>query len=214
MKARIPQLTTVAGTLVLLLGSVSCGNLVRQGRSPSFLVIDALNGASGASTTEFGGTLESDVLTLVNATDTNGDQIKVPTVYEDPGQVTLRILLKDPGSAGAPSTPSAFNSVKIERYHVSYRRSDGRNTAGVDVPYAFDGAFTATVTSSPVQLSFILVRIQAKIEAPLKALAGAGGRLAISTIADVTFYGHDLSGNEVQETGSISVNFADWGDPS
>jgi len=36
----------------------------------------------------------------------------------------------------------------------------------------------------------------------------------ISTIAHVTFYGKDQNGNEVSVTGSISVNFADWGDPS
>jgi len=83
----------------------------------------------------------------------------------------------------------------------------------VDVPYPFDGAVTGTITNTPVQLSFILVRIQAKLEAPLKALAGGGGSVAISTIADVTFYGQDLAGNEVECVGTLSVNFADWGDP-
>jgi hypothetical protein len=29
----------------------------------------------------------------------------------------------------------------------------------------------------------------------------------------VTFYGTDQAGNEVQATGSISVNFSDWADP-
>jgi hypothetical protein len=42
---------------------------------------------------------------------------------------------------------------------------------------------------------------------------GQGGAFAISTIADVTFYGTDQTGNDVSVTGSISVNFADWGDP-
>jgi hypothetical protein len=36
----------------------------------------------------------------------------------------------------------------------------------------------------------------------------------ISTIADVTFYGKDETGTDVSVTGSISVNFADWADPS
>ena len=35
----------------------------------------------------------------------------------------------------------------------------------------------------------------------------------ISTIAEVTFYGHDQTGREVQVQGLTSVNFADWGDP-
>jgi hypothetical protein len=58
------------------------------------------------------------------------------------------------------------------------------------------------------------VRAQAKLEAPLKALRNGGGAIAISTIADVTFYGTDQNGNTVSVTGSISVNFADWGDPA
>ena len=60
---------------------------------------------------------------------------------------------------------------------------------------------------------FALVRAQAKVEAPLKSLAAGGGSALISTIADVTFYGKDQTGNDVTVTGSISVNFADWGDP-
>jgi hypothetical protein len=59
----------------------------------------------------------------------------------------------------------------------------------------------------------VLVRAQAKLEAPLKALAGGGGSIIISTIAQVTFYGRDQAGNDVSVTGQISVNFADWGDP-
>jgi hypothetical protein len=52
------------------------------------------------------------------------------------------------------------------------------------------------------------------MEAPLLALRNLGGRLEIETIADVTFYGRDLAGNDVQATGSITVNFADFADPS
>ena len=55
--------------------------------------------------------------------------------------------------------------------------------------------------------------MQAKAEPPLKSLQGQGGANVISTIADVTFYGKDQTGNDVAVKGSISVNFADWGDP-
>ena len=60
---------------------------------------------------------------------------------------------------------------------------------------------------------FTLVRVQAKQEAPLKALVGNGGAIAISTIAEVTFYGTDQAGRPVSVTGQISVDFNDWGDP-
>jgi hypothetical protein len=93
-------------------------------------------------------------------------------------------------------------------------RADGRNTPGVDVPYPFDGAATVTVPpDGTAELNFTLVRIQAKLEAPLAALQGMGGAIAISTIANVTFYGRDQVGNEISATGSIGVTFADWADP-
>ena len=81
------------------------------------------------------------------------------------------------------------------------------------MPYAFDGAATTTITDRAATMVFVLVRIQAKLEAPLKNLREGGGALAISTIADITFYGRDQAGNDVAATGSISVNFADWADP-
>jgi hypothetical protein len=84
----------------------------------------------------------------------------------------------------------------------------------VDVPFPFDGAITATITHATSSINFTLVRVQAKIEAPLAALARQGGAIAISTIAEITFYGQDLAGNDFQATGSISVNFADWADPT
>ena len=59
---------------------------------------------------------------------------------------------------------------------------------------------------------FEIVRIQAKSEAPLAALAR--NFVSISTIAEVTFYGRDQTGREVSVTGNISVNFANFGDPN
>ena len=44
-----------------------------------------------------------------------------------------------------PNGPTSNNAITVNRYRVTYRRSDGRNTPGVDVPYAFDGAVTFTV---------------------------------------------------------------------
>jgi hypothetical protein len=213
MNGRHQQLAAALGVTAILIGSASCGDVARQGKGPSFLVIDSLTGASGAKPGEFGGTLASDVLTMVKKTIGGVEQL-VPTVFEDLGHVELRILLKDPGAPGADAAPSALNAITVTRYHVSFRRSDGRNVQGVDVPYAFDGAITGTVSTSPAEMNFTIVRFQAKEEPPLKILTGNGGRIGISTIADVTFYGRDQAGNEVSQTGSISINFSDWGDPS
>jgi hypothetical protein len=177
------------------------------------LEIDTLQAASGAKPGTLGAFLNSDVITLVKVT-IGGVEQQVPTTFNDVGSVQMHVVLKDPGTLGTPTIPSTINSVTITRYHVEFVRSDGRNTQGIDVPYAFDGATTGTISATPTSLGFELVRHEAKDEAPLKALAGAGGRIEISTIANVTFYGTDLAGNEVQVTGSLSVDFADFGDPT
>jgi hypothetical protein len=197
----------------ILLGSASCGKVSTTGRSPSFLVIDSLTATSGAKPGTFSSFLDSDVVTLVKQT-VNGQDILVPTIFDDSGKVTLRTLLKDAGTPGVDASPSNLNAVTINRYRVVYIRADGHNVQGVDVPYAFDGATTATITPGPVDVGFELVRHQAKIETPLIELANLGGTKFLSTIAEVTFYGQDQAGNDVSVTGNISVNFADFGDPS
>ena len=109
-----------------------------------------------------------------------------------------------PTSTTAPTTA---NFITINRYRVRFTRADGRNTPGVDVPYGFDGAVTATV-SGPTTIPFELVRHIAKLEAPLEALAR--NFVIISTIAEITFYGNDQTGREVSVTGQMLVSFGNF----
>jgi hypothetical protein len=44
-------------------------------------------------------------------------------------------------------------------------------------------------------------------------MAYNGGVQLTSTLADVSFYGHDQAGNEVTVAGTITVSFGDFGDP-
>ena len=125
-------------------GAVGCGQQNTDGRSPSYLVIETLQAASGAKPATFGGTLESDVVTNVK-TRSAARTVIAPTVYEDLGQVKLRMALKDGGNGIAVTAPTPVNAVTVTRYHVDFKRSDGRNTPGVDVPYGFDGAATGTI---------------------------------------------------------------------
>jgi hypothetical protein len=181
--------------------SSACSETVRTGRSPAYLIIDEISAFDSAD--EEGNILASDVLTN-------------ESVFEDRALVSLRLALKDIGEPGNAAAPTTNNAITVTRYRVSYRRTDGRNTPGVDVPHAFEGAGTVTVRDT-ADLEFQIVRLQAKLESPLKELAlnqgGFGGANVISTIADVTFFGRDQTGNEVSVTGSIGVNFADWADP-
>jgi hypothetical protein len=193
----------LAGVLLLLIASTSCGQLTRQGTSSSYLIIMGMEAASGAEDTEFRSFLLSDVVTVVDG---------ASGIYNDPGRVTFSLALKDAGSAAAPSTPTQANWITVERYHVKFVRADGRDKQGEDVPYEFDGAMGVTVSGGEVEGGFNLVRHTAKMEAPLGALARSS--VIISTLAEVTFYGHDQTGRAVSAVGHIQVEFGNFADPS
>jgi hypothetical protein len=187
--------------------SASCGDVVRQGRSPSMLVIDLLTGSPGggrgANTPS--GTLYSDVQVLLTSPAPCSPTNRCPTVFSDSGQVTLSLAMKDQAIA-----PTSNNQVTITRYHIDYTRADGRNRPGVDVPYPFDGVITGTVAGAATTLSFEMVRHVAKGESPLVQLIQ--NPQIISSIARVTFYGRDAVGNDVSVSGSLLIEFGDFGD--
>ena len=202
MKRTATRGAGLAMSALVLAGAVSCGHQNTDSSSPSYLYIESLLAYPGsAPNASPANTLQSDVITK-------------GTIYEDFAIVKLRMQIKDIGSANAPTLPTVTNSITVTRYHVNFVRADGRNTPGVDVPYPFDGGATATIDANGQTLTILLVRAQAKLEMPLSALQGNGGASVISTIAYITFYGQDQNGNAVSVTGTVSVNFADWADPT
>jgi hypothetical protein len=197
---------------VLIAATASCGNVVRDSRAPVMLVMDSLAGIRGAvAAGTASASLTSDVLTIVTSGGTCTPTAPCPTVVSAAGSATVHVVLKDIGLPGTTIAPSTNNQVTITRIRVSYRRTDGRNQEGVDVPFGFDTASTITVIpGANATVSFPLVRTQAKEEAPLAALVTNGQ--VISAIADVTLYGQDVVGNAVSVAGSIAVNFGNFGD--
>jgi hypothetical protein len=180
----------------------ACAGTGLGGSSPASLVVATLEGQPGAGGPEaaFSHTLASDVFT------DDG-------VVEDRGRVTLALALKDPGTVELPTRPSPLNTVTVERYRVRYFRSDGRNVPGLDVPHAFDGAMTMAVGADGATGTLVLVRAQAKLEAPLVGLRDFQAAVVLSTLAEVTFYGRDQAGHAVSVSGLVGINFADWPDP-
>ena len=197
----------VAVAAACVISTASCGgDLLRTGRGASMLVVESMSATpgGGGQTSAF---LLSDVQVLVDQT-INGVQTKVPTVFNDSVTATIRNIPKNPTATVTPT-----NSITLTRYRVVFRRSDGRNTAGVDVPFGFDGGLGVTVVSgSTAEVSLELVRHQAKLEPPLRNLVNTGGQGFISTIAEITFFGHDQNGNDASVTASIDVQFGDFGD--
>jgi hypothetical protein len=208
-RIRRNQLSRIVVAAALIVPAMACGDVARQGRSPVYLVIDSLQAAPGNKPAQFsGGALLSDVQTIVTSGGVCSSVNPCPTIFDDFGQVVLHAPLKDITSVTGPTTN---NEVTISRFHVNYRRSDGRNTPGVDVPYAFDGAVTGTVPANgSISLNFELVRHVAKEESPLVQLRA--NQSVITTLAEVTFFGTDRVGNAISVTGTMQVNFGNFAD--
>ena len=193
------------GAALCLLGAVSCNELVQASRSSTILVIERIGAARG-------GTTDDPIPTLLNSDvcDPNPNP-SLCTVFPDVARVTARLAFKSPGTSENPASPTSANWVTITGYRVVYRRTDGRSTAGVDVPYPFEGGMTMT-TLEIGTAEFTLVRAQAKLEQPLVSLSHGGGAIAISVIAEITFFGHDQTGAAISAVGTIGINFADFGE--
>lgn len=207
LKGRTPMRhsTRLAVLAALVLATISCGDMARQGRAPVYLVINSLTALRGGGGGTFTGTLLSDVETIPK-TCTPTVTPCPPTLFDDAGQAEISLAPKD-----STIEPTTNNQVTITRYHVEYTRADGRNTPGVDVPYGFDGAVTITVAAGARStIGFEIVRHVAKMESPLVQLIQ--NPLIISTIANVTFYGRDVTGNDINVTGSITIEFGNFGD--
>ena len=132
-----------------------CTKQQTQGAASSYIIIDSMVAARGNTPDEESGVLDSDVVTTLPAGGT--------TVFPDVARFTLRLGMKDPGSATSPTEPTSANFITVTRYHVKYVRADGRNVQGVDVPFEFDGASTATVRAEGAELVIMLVRHSAKL---------------------------------------------------
>ena len=185
---RAGALALVTALATLPFGS-GCGR-VQDDNSSAFLIVGSLEAASGATPGTLSGVLASDVQTKGG-------------IFEDPGSVHFVLGLKN----STITAPTSANFITVTGYHVVFARADGG-----PVPAAFDGALTVTVNDTGATGGFVLVPASAKTVAPLNSLVGT--LTEIQTIATVTFFGKDQAGHAVQATATISVNFADWGDPA
>src|SRR5687767_10308600 len=103
----------LACAATLALASLSCGDMAREGKASSYLIIEALL-ASAGETDDFVGELRSDVRT-------GGG------ILNDNGEVAFALGMKDPSN---PTGPTTANFITVNRYRVVYIRADGRSTPG------------------------------------------------------------------------------------
>src|SRR5262245_13609188 len=107
------QLKKLSFAVALIATTVSCGDVVRQGRSAVYLVIDQLTAVPGGAAA--GGTKENVLKSDVAVNSPAPCSMASPCIYNDGGAVELRALRKD-GTATAPTSKS---EVTMNRYHVS-----------------------------------------------------------------------------------------------
>jgi len=194
------RLAVVMG--VACLGLAGCGvpNYVTASKGSTLFLIADING---------GAVLRSNI----NA----GVEVNADTV-----NVVIANRPKNPQQSLVPQIPQA---ILINRYMVRYFRTDGRNVEGVDVPYSISGGLATAVdvdlTDKNVTIPIEVVRAQAKLEPPLRNLRGlvtsptsanvGGTALVITVIAEITIYGHQISGEDVSATGQVQIDFGDFG---
>lgn len=197
MKSTVP--TSIVSRLILgamcALSAAGCGgDMLRTGRSPVFLVVTAVAASNGDNANNYTSFLLSDV------------RKDDGTVWNDNARVSLRV---DAKNQSVTTTP--LSAVTLTRYHVEFKRTDGRNVGGVDVPYGFDGTLTQTINAGGTgDAIFELVRHQAKRESPLTNMVTGGGLKNLDVIGEITIYGRDQNGNELMTTANIEIHFADF----
>jgi len=177
------RLGAVAG-VVLALALVGCSaDYVEDSEATVLLVLASINGGSPV------------------ASDVRGDNGEIVNC---PAEVELAVVLKNPNNPGGP-----VENVILQRYDVTFSRSDGRGVEGVDVPYRFSAPMTATIPRGEEDTVTVdLVRQQAKLEPPLSNITGLS---IVEMTAHVTFYGETVSHQSVSASGAAAVRFADYG---
>ncbi len=177
----------------------SCNPIEDESRSDSVLLIVRLMGMDiEDNEADF---LQSDVVIIDQETGAG-------TVAADSAKVTFTAQTLDPQPWLGTSH---YSDIIVTHYVVTYSRSDGKNSEGVDVPYSFDGSMSAMVQAdAQTDVNFVIVRAVAKLEPPLVNLATGRGEGELKTTARIDFYGHDTIGNEVKATGYLTVFFANY----
>ena len=176
MRARYRPAIAGAAAIVMLAGSVSCGDVVRQGKAPCPHRRRAHCKAALVQNLEIG------CFYPVRRPDAGR---RVTVIFNDVARGDDAISI--PRMLGTDKIGMApymlLNSVTINRYALRHR-ADGRNTPGVERHFRSTGAVTVTLTASPSVVPVEIVRHQQQARTTLRSLASFGGDYSC-TIAEI-----------------------------
>ncbi len=182
--------------LVMTLSACGTTGGLQNTSAPVTLIVSSLL----ASNTPFGDILSTD-----------------GTLPVDSVSVSLIARMKNPTDATQP----ALQDILLERYEVTFSRTDG----GAATPPGFQRAMAAKVRVTPhgsptetiTAVSLVLVPSTHKSQPPLSHLILPGfepdtGFVNIQATATVRFFGKTIAGDAVQAEAAIGLNFADFAD--
>ena len=179
----------------------ACNPLENDTKALSMLVIESLTGVDAEGNE--GNFVQSDVQKIDK--DTGQAYVTV-----DIGKANLTAKMLDP----APKMGvSPYADIELTRYVVTYTRSDGKNTPGIDVPYPIEGSISALVkVDVQTGVAVVVVKEVAKLEPPLINLVQNRSEGVLNVTARIDFYGHDLLNNNVKASGTMSIFFGNYFD--
>ena len=188
-------------------------------RVAPLLALSAVVLAHGGCSKGYVTSSEGDIIFRIIAIN-DGELLESDVLFDDrSGTVTIEPDIVEVIVANRPKNPltdvpQVAMAVIIERYDVSYTRSDGRNTPGVDVPFPFTGRLTTAVdvasSGNNVTIPLTVVRQQQKAEPPLRNMRNGGGQQIFTATAQITLHGQTVAGQAVTSTGFLTISFADF----
>ncbi len=157
------------------------------------------------------------ILTSLSAVGGNfGDVVNDDgTVSDTPVVASFVARLKSSNNTTAPE----LQEIVIERYEVTYARTDG----GERLPAGMQRALVAKVQVTPngvvtertTTVTITLVPASQKLQPPLSHLISPGfepdtGFPTVTVDATLRFFGHTVAGDQVAVQGAITIQFANY----
>ncbi len=142
-------------------------------------------------------------------------------ILDDTVSVSFSAFLKAPVTTDPAVTTPELQSVYLERYEVTFTRTDG----GTAVPPGFTRGIAGTVRLSVIGseelrllvLPIVLVPSTTKAQPPISFLISPGSEPVtnftnIQMNARIQFFGRTVAGDPVTVVGTIGIDFANFGD--
>jgi len=144
------------------------------------------------------------------------------TILDDTATFVLSAVIKAPVSTDPSITTPELQSIAMERYEVTFTRTDGGTTVPPGFTRGISGIVRLTEPSADEIVltpfsSLVVMPSTTKAQPPLSYLITPGSEpdtnfTNIQVNARIQFFGRTLAGDEVTVVGYLGINFANYGD--